>query len=290
MGSLERCFRIAGRYGTALGLALGLLFTPQAARSWGAEGHRTVALIAMNHLKAGARAQIENLLQVNGTATIADAKVHATDFKNIADMASWADAYRFNHRDSEGWHFVDIPITARTYDELRDCGNLNCVVAKIALFRKVLADATANPADRAVALRFIVHFVGDVHQPLHSADNDDRGGNSVNVVFNRQPSNLHHAWDTELVLAAGGRDQTALSARLDQSITNEDNQIWSAGTVEDWANEAHTQAVDVAYGKLPQSRAEDLQDVYSAVAIPVVEMQLKRAGIRLAFILNDALK
>src|SRR5262249_51802971 len=151
------------------------------ARGWGGEGHRIVALIAINHLEPGARDKIEQLLQASGSATIADVKVEPNQFGSIADMASWADAYRFSHSDSEPWHFVHLPISVPAYDRSRDCADRQCVIAKIADFTKVLGDEGASDVDRAVALRFIVHFVGDVHQPLHSADNDDHGGNGVKV-------------------------------------------------------------------------------------------------------------
>jgi hypothetical protein len=261
------------------------------AYGWGAEGHRTVALIATQHLDPAVQARIGELLRAAGTATVVNVKVTGHEFSHLVDMATWADAFRFNHRETGPWHFVDIPITADSYNQGRDCAQLDCVIAKINDFVNTLKDSSASDVDKAVALRFVVHFMGDLHQPLHCADNNDRGGNSVKVLFGGQSSNLHHVWDTELVLAQGGGDQESFANRLNQSISADDISQWSDGSLEDWANESHSQAVQMAYGKLPQSLDEDdLQGSYSGAAGPVIEMQIKKAGIRLATILNAALK
>lgn len=292
MGGYEM---LGPRWLTTVRLALPLAIAacvsyPHVAWAWGAEGHRIVAMIAMNHLTPGARAKLSDLLTASGTSLVAGTHVAAGGFRNLADLSTWADAFRNQNRATAGWHFADIPKAELSYDDARDCGDGNCVVIKLAYYTKVLGDTTAPLADRAVALRFVVHLTGDIHQPLHCADNDDRGGNSVTETYGGQASNLHHVWDTDVLLADGGGDQPTLATKLDTATSASTAIDWSTGTPVDWANEAHTLAVETAYGALPLSSDEDLSGAYAAKATPVIEAQLEKAGLRLAMILNGALK
>ena len=127
------------------------------AKAWGPEGHAIVADIAEAHLTPAAATQVSNLLSLDGH--------HRLD-----EVASWADEIRPQRRDTASWHFVDIPLAAPNYDATRDCANGNCVVAKIVDFTVVLANPTADQHARLEALKWVVHFVGDIHQPMHAEE------------------------------------------------------------------------------------------------------------------------
>jgi hypothetical protein len=174
------------------------------------------------------------------------------------------------------------------------------VVSAIGRFRKVLAGPNAAANDRLEALKFLLHFVGDMHQPLHCAErNHDKGGNLVKVEFPgvaRANLNLHAVWDVDIVDAVVlGMNPVEYGRRLDGGISDEQAKAWAAGKVEDWAWEAHLVAVRYTYRwKGPDSAALPLEGVvkldkeYVAVNKPVVEEQLRKAGIRLAQVLNEA--
>ena len=182
-------------------------------------------------------------------------------------------------------------------------------------FTAVLGNKSAAPADRLEALKWVVHFVGDIHQPLHAEDNKDRGGNDVAVTFFHISSkeNLHHVWDSN-VLEKGLNLPTktngpgeieeirSAAAKLNDAIAPEQAKAWApAGLVQNdeaivvtWANESHKLAHDVAYADLPvppsKAERETLGADYEAAAWPVVKGQLERGGVRLAELLNEALK
>ncbi len=275
---IPRLFRVAGGFGRSVlaaivvaGVALG---TAPPARAWGVEGHRIVALIAERHLTAAAAAAVNRLLATDGATS-------------MADVTSWADEWRETHRETGPWHFVDIPLEATEYDPARDCPHNACVVAQIRRFARDLADTSRPDAEREQALKFLIHFVGDVHQPLHSADHHDRGGNDVRVIHEGRPTNLHHVWDVELVRAAAGvaGGEAAMVDQLDAAPAEDP----SAADPVAWANEAHVLAANVVYPNLPDDRGEDLSGDYTVAVTPVVNEQLRRAGLRLAATLNAAL-
>ena len=192
----------------ALALAANAAHT-RAALAWGDEGHQVVALIAQSFLEADVRKRINALL----AADTDDLTAH-----DIASAATWADKFRdANFEGSRAktrqWHFTDIEITAP--DLHKACFNhpalptgtvasngpaADCVVDKIEQFAAELADPKTDPEEQTVALKFLLHFVGDLHQPLHSSDDNDRGGNGKKVSANGfKAGNLHHYWDSEFV-------------------------------------------------------------------------------------------
>ena len=129
---------------------------PSRTFAWGSEGHSIVAEIAEQHLEPGTTKQVRDLLALENSTS-------------LADVANWADHIRRQRPETASWHFVDIPITAPFYDPARDCAGGNCVVAKIEQFAKELHDTSPPPGERLEALKFLVHFAGDVHQPLHAS-------------------------------------------------------------------------------------------------------------------------
>jgi hypothetical protein len=239
---------------------------------WGEEGHRLVVELAEGLMTPAAKARITATLRAGET---------------LEEMATWADEVRRTRKETEEWHYVDIPLMSAGLEMKRDCPKGNCVVAKISDFRKAWADWSLSAESRREALLFLIHFVGDLHQPLHCENNDDRGGNDVPVLFLKAQTNLHALWDSGLLRNMEGEDH--LLAILRQAITPEQTAAWSGGTVEQWADEAFHAARTTVYGLLPATPAGKAAQVgqwYEQMAHPVVEQQLKKAGVRLAAILN----
>ena len=137
-------------------------------------------------------------------------------------------------------------------------------------------------------MKFVVHFVGDLHQPLHDENDGDKGGNTRHVIFDGRPDNLHWIWDTGL-LEHINRNPQMLAADLEANITPEEKAEWQKGSIEDWVQESHKLAQSVAYGDLASGNPAPITSDYERQADPVVELQLEKAGVRLAYLLNEEL-
>jgi hypothetical protein len=250
------------------------------ALAWGYEGHRIIAEIAEQFLEPETAHRVRDLLAIENRTT-------------LAEVSTWADEIRPQHPETRRWHFVSIPIHPNAgepsgYDAVRDCPQQECVVAKIEEFERVLADPQASQRQRLEALKYVVHFIGDVHQPLHAANNDDRGGNDAAVTFMGHQTNLHAVWNSAIIGPAVKGDERAYALRLAGDMTLAQSQQWSAGNAVSWANESYSIAVRVIYGQLPHSGT--LPDIYETEALPIVNQQLSRAGVRLAMVLNECLR
>jgi hypothetical protein len=230
---------------------------------------------------------------------------------DIANAATWADKFRDANIDNSRqrtrqWHFVDIELVAPNFDEA--CFNHppvpsgktasngsadDCVADKVEEFAGELANPATDLEEQVVALKFILHFVGDLHQPLHDADDHDRGGNDKRVsAAGFKAGNLHHYWDTEFVNQLGS-DAKTIASDLIGHITKGQVMQWEAGKIAHWAQESFQIAKDDAYGQLPEPNARGsfrLSDDYVTEATQDVSLQLSKAGVRLAFILNNALR
>lgn len=243
--------------------------------AWGPEGHSLVARIAEAQLTPAVHARVVEILGPNAT---------------MASVSSWADQVRRSRPETATWHYIDIPISKPHLDMTRDCPKHDCVIAKIDDFRKILADPSTPAPARREALLFVIHFVGDMHQPLHCSDNSDKGGNDVHVLFFDRPGNLHSAWDSGLLGRMGTEDQ--LLPRLSAESARHEKKF-AKGTVVDWAEQSHKESVKIVYGKLPKVAAgqpEVLDARYEAAADPLIRLQIERAGARLARVLNEALR
>jgi hypothetical protein len=243
--------------------------------AWGPEGHHLIARIAEAQLTPAARARIAQILAANET---------------LVSVSVWPDEIRRSRPETGNWHYIDIPIDKPHLDMARDCPKGDCVLAKIEDFRKMLADPAVTPAQRHDALLFLVHFVGDMHQPLHCSDHGDKGGNGVRVHYGTRQLNLHSLWDSALLGKIGAEDQLfpAMSGEAARKAKK-----WSRGGVNNWAEEAHKQSQKVVYGKLPKTPAAETAEIgpaYEAKADPLVRIQIEKAGDRLARILNDTLR
>jgi len=281
-------------------LATAMLFWLAApAAAWGPEGHKVVALIAQAHLQPAVRAQVEALLAADADPLTAH---------DIAAESIWADVYRSastaHERATGKWHFMNLdlrrpnlawacyhfpklapaqPASAGPADD--------CVMHKIEQFERELLDSATRPQERLLALKFLLHLVGDLHQPLHVGDDHDRGGNELSVRLpDGELRNLHAAWDSYFVERLD-RDAVRLAARLDAQITLEQRRLWQRGSPQDWAWESWRIAKDEVYARLPAASGDiyQLNAAYEANAERVAAMQLQKAGLRLALLLNRAL-
>jgi nuclease S1 len=286
-------------------LSLSLLaVAPRPAAAWGDDGHMVVALIAQNYLTPAVRTRINALLA---------ADTDSLTKHDFASAATWADKYRDvdnrhdHYQETQQWHFVDIEIN--NPDLNAACfgrpalppGTLasngppkTCAVDKINQFVAELAAPGIDLEEQIMALKFVLHFVGDMHQPLHASDNHDRGGNDLKVEAVGFPHHsrdeLHGYWDTQFVDALD-KPVPALATKLLAQITPNQVSMWSHGTPDDWAMETFAVSQHDAYGNPPIAGAglHRLDAAYVARAEADVAQQLSKAGVRLATLLNKAL-
>ena len=252
-----------------------VLLCTATALGWGPDGHRIVGKIADHYVSEAARPELAAILRL----------YHAT---SLADVSNWPDHIKHARPETAPWHYVDIPVNADRYDPDRDCSQGDCVVEAIHRFATELGDRTRSISNRADALSFVVHFVGDIHQPLHCAEDNDRGGNDVVVLIDGETSNLHRLWDFEIIRATG-LDPDHYVDRLLAEFGSDTNvlAICHSGSVEDWANESHDLARDFVYAGLPESH--QVGSSFLASCRPVADQQLFKAGFRLARLLNACL-
>jgi hypothetical protein len=281
------------------------LLTPFCAFGWWETGHQTVSRIAALHLTPAARTRVARILDVPDTPqAVADA---------LAQASTWADETKNDTKTGE-WHYIDLTLQDHKSDIPLRCKDNNCAPARIALFATQLAHEQANANwSQLDALRYLVHFVGDIHQPLHTISDEDLGGNCERLEPPVDTAkNLHALWDGGIILAMPtGTDDKALAASLEQEI-----QGWPAarqadllrGNQDDWVWESHELALKDVYDDLhipvepaifPASCTDapaaindfksDVGSAYVESMKPVVREQLEKAGLRLAKMLNEAL-
>jgi hypothetical protein len=236
--------------------------------AWGCFGHIVIGQIAADALTEPTRSGVAELLQG----------------RSLAEVSCWADEVRHSRPETKRWHYVDIQRLTTTYDPRRDCAPTpegDCLVA--AIFRSIstLKHTSKPQADRAEALRFLVHLIGDLHQPLHTADDHDRGGNEIAVTFLGSKENLHAVWDATLINALLVAEPD-LSDRLRK--TAQHMKPPTKGTITDWALESHAVAHHLIYARLPADRR--LGPTYIDAHRAVLERQLVLAGLRLAALVN----
>jgi hypothetical protein len=247
------------------------LLTVATCFSWYDKGHRIVGLIAEAHLTAEARKTIEEILPRDMT---------------LADAAVWPDHEGRSIRDFDPLHYVSIPESAEGYDQGRDCPERNCMVEALKWFSAVIADKNSPIMVRRVALYYVAHLVGDMHQPLHAGRAGDRGGIDIPVSYRGATTNLHFFWDTNLVELETETEEE-VAKRLTANLTEEERLKWQAGDPTQWTNESLVLVRSHAYNIVPSG---ELSDDYVEKARPIVRIRLAQAGLRLAWLLNTALK
>ena len=269
-------------------LGLGLLFSvtpaaissPEPIPAWGFDGHRIVCEIAWQNLNSDTRREVVTLLGED------------PEYRFFSESCTWADEVRREGSNPtyDGAHFVnadpgDAAITIADHCPQDD----PCVLEAIAEFEGVL-DSQATPAEKLAALKFLGHFVGDLHQPLHAGYGADLGGNRVTVEYDGDRRTLHSVWDTSLIRSTTS-DWRDYALQLHYSIKDIDRTVWESGEPEDWANESFQIVEHQVYEGIEGtgSGAPSLGDEYYAANISIVEQRLKQAGVRLAKLLNDTL-
>jgi hypothetical protein len=297
---------------------------------WGDEGHKIVATVAASVLKTEGSPTLQKL-----SAILAADGTHLTDDTGIASEATWADKYRESSEAAAeltaDWHFVntdyDHPNAAQACKHPAFNGSASegpspdCVIDKVVQFIAELKSAQTSSQEQLRALQYVLHFVGDIHQPLHAIartdpaiGHDDRGGNCVGILRGNAhtPIKLHGYWDTGLVVEALGKDPATAATKVMALLTPANKEKWSGGTPSDWANESYGIGKSKVYaGVIDQAPAETgyvfppfegrpdkcgpsnvykLDPGYDGPAKAVVEEQLAKAGLRLAQVLKDSIR
>lgn len=249
--------------GRVLPILVLLATAPAVALAWGPGGHAAVGRVAERHLSPAVRAQVADLLD---GARLSDPEV-----------ASWADAESAEGRAPRAFHYVNVPADAHGYDARRDCPDRRCIVAKLEDELAVLRDRAHSRSRRAEALRWVVHLVGDLHQPLHCADRGDRGGNDTSVIRRGRNTNLHALWD-------GLPDRCGVGAPEPEPFPVRDGP-------QAWADECHALGRDVYADAFRYDTGDGLRlpRRWAGRQCELVEQQIGRAGVRLAAALNRAL-
>ena len=242
-----------------------LAATISVANAWGTEGHQVIALIAQSQLTPKARAEVDRLLAQEPGET-------------LASVSTWADEHR--DQSTASWHFINFPRGDCLYSEQRDCPDGNCVVYAI---KKEVAILESNAPDekRLIALKYLVHLVGDVHQPLHAGYLDDKGGNTYQLQAFMRGSNLHAVWDAGLIKNLN-EDPEDMAARLQGSRV-----MFPVADLDPVTAAQESCMIVSTRGFYPESLVEL---TYIQRYTPVMERRLAAAGARLAGLLNAAFK
>lgn len=252
-----------------------LLAVPLQARAWGSQGHEIVGELAERQLRPAARAELARLLSGEPKPT-------------LAGVSNWADEVRAAESGTartSRWHFINFKDGDCAYVPARDCPDGDCVVAAINRNFLALADRRRPDNERRDALKFLVHFIGDVHQPLHASPLDDRGGNDFQVNYHGKGRNLHGVWDALILQrsALSAPEYTDLLVR--QPPLSADPTRRSDRPAVDWAVES---CRIVLNGNI-YPRKHVVDDLYLDAHRALVEQRLRLAGGRLADMLNYAL-
>lgn len=257
-------------------LLVSLICLPPAAQAWGPQGHRIVGELATLELTPAASVQVRHLLVGEPEPT-------------LAGVANWADQLRESDpemgKKTGRWHYINFPRDDCSYVPPRDCPDGNCIIAAINRNFLALSDTRRPDAERREALKFLVHLVGDVHQPLHAGYGDDRGGNDFQISYQGAGWNLHSVWDS-LIVKSSGLDAVAYANKLShEPALPIDPTLRSDRPAVDWALEScRIIKADHLY---PDKHF--IGDDYLQAHRAEVERRLRQAGNRLASVINFAL-
>ena len=268
-------------------LFLSTALAPSAAFAWGSEGHRVTGLVAAELLTPRTRLRLNDLIPG----------------ADLGDIANYIDLNRSTLSqlipNSDKWHYDNQPVCqALTFDEY--CPKGECASARVPVLVKILSDFTNPPEIRAMAARFLVHLVGDIHQPLHAADDGDAGANFKNVLLPAATvaRRLHSVWDSDLVkIALRGSSEREYAHHLLTRFRNKEMREWQKTDIRDWMNESYELCKSVTYSKLPSFVCREawtatpiaLPQAYVDAAVETIPLQLAKAGARVAAVLNRAL-
>ena len=251
---------------TTLFLSFAFINTMNTSAKWSATGHRTVGQIASQYLTPKAKREIKRLLNKESLALVS---TYADDIKSDK---------RYNKFYT--WHYINMPLDA-DYDVSKQNpeGDL---VSGIAYCKSVITDKNASDEDKAFYLKLLIHFIGDLHQPMHVGLEEDKGGNDFKVKWFYSDTNLHSVWDRKMI-DDYGMSYSELAKNRDYLSKDQIKEL-QKGTVIDWVNETHKLTREVyAYTK----EGDNLRYEYSYKFMNVARKQMQLAGIRLAKTLND---
>jgi S1/P1 Nuclease len=274
------------------GLLLILMVISQSAFAWGAQGHRVVAQIAEKRLEQtspDALQRARDFLRANNNNRDC---APCDDARSFAAVASDPDDFRQIELAlvTRDWHFVNIDIAHDTYDEARDCPNGDCVVRRIDRMVEILRDPKRSNCDRESALIYLIHFMGDMHQPFHTGfgrlenGDPDLGGNRVKLTFDGRETNLHSVWDSGIIEKQGRSDSAWVNRLMNDTLAGRDPATLAADTPITWLNESHLKAREL------HTKTKPFDETYVKNAVPVIEERLLLAGLRLARLIFDALQ
>jgi hypothetical protein len=255
--------------------AAGLLSISIFLLSWGATGHRTIGKIAEDHLTANARAGVVDLL---GSET-------------LAQVSTWADEVRGQeaYRQTAPWHYINLPLgLSYTEFEKTVTGMTQPNVYSALLEQeKLIGDPSVSKEKKAEALKFIVHFVGDLHQPMHVSREEDKGGNTIQLNYEGQGTNLHAVWDSKLI-DHQGLDYEQLAHKVDQATPAQITQ-WQSDPIVKWLWESY-EVSSKLYSEVDAMKGRAIGQEYYDAHIDIIGQRLDQAGIRLAGVLNSLFK
>lgn len=269
--------------------------------AFGEVGHRVIAAIAFEYLNAQTKIQIQKILtdpryleKIQST----DKTIVVTDsLKNsFVEISIWADKIRFYHKDTGPWHYVNWEMDDSVYSE-KSLEHPN-IISALEQQITVLKNSKVTGREKKEALMWVVHLIGDLHQPLHMGEDHDRGGNDQKVKVNRRTFNLHAVWD-HVLIDKMNLDENEIDLKLLNELKHDKAFVTRNmhGTVVDWAKESHRKAKSCYLlrwngnhekeEKIPKGIKVSLEKPYIEAATRVSEEQLKLGGIRLAALLNQ---
>ncbi len=278
-----------------IGLLFALLLPATPAMAWWEYGHGTVGRIAYMSVNPHTRAEVDRLLRQGRLLDTPTCPV-----RTIELAAYWPDCIknlgeRFSYTSS--WHYQNVNI-CRPFDLRTPCADGNCVSAQIERNVRILADTRIPTRERLMALAFLIHFVGDLHQPMHAGDHGDLGGNRVLVRYGAigGRTNLHTIWDGYLADRAISQAPGEAAGLLSE-VGAADRTAMAQGTITDWSRESWEMSKEFAYGSLFQDPCADrprdapapvMTEATVQQLVPVVRRQVERGGLRLARLLDEA--
>jgi hypothetical protein len=240
--------------------------------SWGVTGHRTIGKIAENHLSPAAKAAVGELL---GTETLAEA-------------STWPDEVRSQpaYRHTASWHYLNLPL-GLSYAEFQTrvqgmtAGN---VYSALLQQEQVLGSNQSTREEKIEALKYIVHFVGDLHQPMHVSREEDKGGNTIQINYEGQGTNLHALWDSKLIDHQGLTFEQ-MAEKYDQ-VSAAQVQEWQSDPLIKWIWESYEISTNL-YGQVDAMNGRSIDDAYYQAHIGIIRERIEKAGVRLAGVLNS---
>jgi S1/P1 Nuclease len=243
--------------------------------SWGVTGHRTIGRIAERHLSPNAKAAIQALL---GTET-------------LSDVSTWADEVRGQpgYEQTGPWHYLNLPLglTYPAFAQQVEGMTQDNVYKSVLAQERTLNDKSAPRQTRIEALKFVVHFVGDLHQPMHVSRAEDKGGNTIQLNYEGSGTNLHSLWDTKLI-EHQGLTYDQLAEKYDQVSPAQISQ-WQKDPLIKWVWESY-EISSRLYAEVDAMSSRSIGDDYYKAHLDIIRERIEQAGIRLAGILNDVFK